>query len=158
LHWIEEVTVIRRQVVMPVSPERLWEALTEPDQIAGWFGGRVDWQLDEGAPVHFRGDDGDERAGVIEAVRPGRHLRFRWWPIGPGEGDGGESEGEGDGASEVSYVLQPDGDGTRLTVQERPVEQDALPQAHATARGDWSTWDSRLFSAWACAAPQLAGR
>lgn len=141
--------MIRRQVVMPVSPERLWEALTEPDRIAAWFGGRVEWELAEGASIRFRGDDGDERAGVIEAVRPGRHLRFRWWPADPGDG-------EGDGASEVSYVLQPDGDGTRLTVQERPVEPDQAPRAHA--RAGWSTWDSRLFSAWACAAPQLARR
>ncbi len=141
--------MIRRQVVMPVSPERLWEALTEPDRIAELVrrAGRVG--AAEGAPVRFRGDDGDRASGRVEAVRPGRHLRFRWWPADPGDG-------EGDGASEVSYVLQPDGDGTRLTVQEHPVEQDQPPQAHA--RAGWSTWDSRLFSAWACAAPQLARR
>ena len=135
--------MIRRQVVMPVSPERLWEALTEPDQIAGWFGGRVEWELDEGAPVHFQGDDGDERAGVIEAVRPARHLKFCWWPVG---------DDASEGASEVSYVLEPDEEGTRLTVQERPIEP------HASALGGWSTWDSRLFSAWACTSPQLARR
>ena len=30
--------MIRRQVVMPVTPERLWSALTDPDQMVGWFG------------------------------------------------------------------------------------------------------------------------
>jgi uncharacterized protein YndB with AHSA1/START domain len=143
----EEADVIRRQIVMPVSPERLWEALTDPDQIAAWFGGRVDWELDEGGPVQFRGDDGSERSGRIQAVRPGRHLRFTWWPTGG-------SEGGPEGASEVSYVLQPDGDGTRLTVQERPVEPATTPQARADAA--WSAWDSRLLGAWACAAGCLA--
>ena len=40
--------MIRRQVVMPVTPERLWEALTDPDQLAGWFGARVEWDLRTG--------------------------------------------------------------------------------------------------------------
>ena len=65
--------MIRRQIVMPVSPERLWEALTEPGQLAGWFGADVEWDLREGGPARFRGDDGTERAGRVEAVRPGRH-------------------------------------------------------------------------------------
>jgi uncharacterized protein YndB with AHSA1/START domain len=71
--------VIRRQVVMPVTPERLWQALTDPEQIAGWFGGRLEWELEEGGRAWFHGDDGTERVGRVEAVRPGRHLRFRWW-------------------------------------------------------------------------------
>ena len=55
--------MIRRQVVMPVAPERLWEALTDPDQIAGWFGARVEWDLAKAGAGPFRGDDGTERAG-----------------------------------------------------------------------------------------------
>ncbi len=72
--------MIRRQVVMPVTPERLWAALTDPDEMVGWFGARVEWQLEPGSPARFHGDDGRDRAGRVEVVRPGRHLRFRWWP------------------------------------------------------------------------------
>lgn len=126
--------MIRRQVVMPVSPERLWEALTDPEEIAGWMGGRVEWDLEEGGPLHFHGDDGSERDGRIESVRPGRHLRFRW-------------SSDEDGESEVSYLLEPDDEGTRLTVQERRTDEMVGPQA--SARSAWSDWDGRLLGVWA---------
>lgn len=47
----------------------------------------------------------------MEVVRPGRYLRYRWWPA---DGDGGP-------ASVVAYLLETDRDGTRLTVQETVV-------------------------------------
>jgi uncharacterized protein YndB with AHSA1/START domain len=127
---------------MPVSPERLWDALTDPDEAAGWMGGRVEWELEEGAAVRFRSDDGAERAGRVEVVRPGRHLRFRWWPV-PTAADPGEP-----GESVVSYVLEEDAEGTRLTVQEQRVEG---PQASAVRSAGWTEWDGRLLGVWASA-------
>jgi uncharacterized protein YndB with AHSA1/START domain len=169
--------MIRRQVVVPVSPERLWHALTDPDEVVGWFGAHVEWELREGAPARFWGEDGSRRLGRVEAVRPGRHLRFRWWPApgaptetGPrhetGNDPGAGKPGEA-GVSEVSYILEPDHDGTRLTVQERQVTdpRTAGPQARAGVAGAvgaqapggrhgpdqeraWSPWDDRLAGAW----------
>ena len=127
--------MIRRQIVMPVSPERLWDALTEPGQLAKWFGADVQWDLREGGSARFRRDDGTERAGRVEAVRPGRHLRFRWWPAEPRASDpaagcGPEHDSPGDPEddveSEISYLLEPidDGTRTRLTVQERQIAEN----------------------------------
>ena len=169
--------MIRRQIVMPVSPERLWDALTEPGQLAKWFGADVEWELREGGSARFRRDDGTERAGRVEAVRPGRHLRFRWWPAEPPASDpaagcGPEHDPPGDPEddveSEVSYLLEPidEGTRTRLTVQERQIADNRQvggpPRAQAR-RGwrapasppsgqpdtGWSAWDARLFGAWA---------
>jgi uncharacterized protein YndB with AHSA1/START domain len=133
--------VIVRQVVVPVTPERLWQALTEPDQMAGWFGSRVEWDLTPGGRARFHDDDGRDRAGVVGDVREGRHLQFRWWP----------EDGDGE-ASEVTYRLDPDDEGTRLTVTERPVG----PQASA-AGSPWSPWDSRLAGVWTATARATAG-
>jgi uncharacterized protein YndB with AHSA1/START domain len=141
--------VIRRQVVMPVSPERLWEALTDPEQVTEWFGARVDWALEEGGPARFLDDDGSVRAGRIEAVRPGQHLRFLWWPTG--NNDDGPAD-----VSEVSYLLEPVAEGTRLTIQERQIgtspDRAACGPAQACAAGSprrWTSWDGRLAGAWA---------
>jgi uncharacterized protein YndB with AHSA1/START domain len=156
--------VIRRQVVMPVSPERLWEALTDPDQVSGWFGGRLEWELREGGPARFRGDDGTERVGRVEAVRPGRHLRFRWWPAGealfdvdgPDVGDPQGGSADARDVSEVSYLLEAVEDGTRLTIQERQVARaslGSLADRRTPAAGrppePWTAWDERLAGAWA---------
>ncbi len=161
--------MIRRQVVMPVSPERLWAALTDPDQMSGWFGARVEWRLEPGAPARFRGDDGTWRAGRVDAVRPGRHLRFRWWPAepdaDPATGPSGRSDGA-EAASEVSFVLEPVPDGTRLTIQERrldtwPAAGRAEARAGRTETGrnaGWTAWDGFLATAWAgLATPALTG-
>ncbi|MGH9054990.1 MAG: SRPBCC family protein [Acidimicrobiales bacterium] len=147
--------MIRRQVVLPVDPERLWTALTDPEEVAAWLGGRVEWEVREGAPFCFHDDAGEVRDGRVEAVRPMRHLRFRWWPAG----DPGAGEGE---ATEVSYLLESVVDGTRLTVQELVVRRLGAadldpggpdragpdrrePQALA---GSWSAWDTRMAGAW----------
>lgn len=110
--------MIRRQLTLPAQPNRVWEALTDPDEAESWLGGRIEWEPAEGGPLHFESTAGEVRDGVVETVRPGRHLSFRWWPAhgsGPGEGsDPGD-------ASEVTYILEPAGEGTLLTVQEAPV-------------------------------------
>jgi len=148
--------MIRRQVVLPVGPDRLWEALTDPDQASGWLGGRVEWEISEGAPLRFHDDDGTRREGQIDTVRTGRYLRYRWWTVTapePSSGAGGESE-----AAEVTYLIEPDEDGTRLTIQERALPT-GFPSASASAEWtwpgetvssfSWTRWDDRMAGAWA---------
>jgi uncharacterized protein YndB with AHSA1/START domain len=169
-----------RQVVIPTSPEDLWDALTEPDLVAAWFGSRVEWDLRPGGGARFWEPDGTVRRGVVDAVRRGRHLSFRWWPEDTGP----------DATSKVSYDLEPDDDGTRLTVTEQPlptaptgpsVSTGPSASAHVggcssgggsgmgASRGStWTSWDCRLLGLWAAPAlvaapaarlvPVLAGR
>jgi uncharacterized protein YndB with AHSA1/START domain len=135
--------MIRRQVTLPAGPARVWTELTDPDAASQWFGAQVDWELVPGATARFV-EDGATRRGQIDQVLPGRRLRFRWWPE-----DRGDTE-----ASEVTYELAPDGEGTTLTVTERRVAAPSLDDQHgpvdsATA---WSAWDARIIGVWARAA------
>lgn len=130
--------MIRRSVTIPASPGRVWESLTDPGKLSSWFGGVMDWRPVAGAPLSFRGDDGERREGRVEEVRPERRLRFVWWPA---ESDPAEE------ASEVTYLLEPSEDSTRLTVQEKVVASSGPPIV-ASASGDWDTWDARLAGAW----------
>lgn len=122
--------MIRRQITLPASQEKVWTALTDPSEAEGWFGGRMDWELTPESPLHFDDEDGSSRDGRIDMVRPGRYLRYRWWP-----------SDEPESSTEVSYLLEPDEDGTRLTIQERSA---GSPVASAA----WSPWDSRIAGAW----------
>ena len=138
--------MLEREVVFPVTADRLWEALTEPESLAGWFGADVEWDLTPGGRARFVGADEGDRRGLVDDVSPGRHLRFRWWP-----------ESDEDDVSEVSYQLDPDDAGTRLTVTERRVAP-AAPSARARAAvnlsstGAWDAWDDRLAGLWVWAA------
>jgi len=138
--------VIRRQVVLPVDPDRLWNALTDPDQAAGWFGGRIEWELQEGAPLRFRDDDGSGREGHVEVVRPGRYLRYRWWRMEPA----------GAGESEVTYLIEPTEAGCRLTIQERDVASPAVGRRPDPLARGWDSSGSASASASPCSAPASA--
>jgi uncharacterized protein YndB with AHSA1/START domain len=144
--------VVERQVIIPLGPAALWEALTQPEQVSAWFGHLVDWELVAGGRARWTRPDGDDtRLGVIDDVTPTRRLCFRWWP---------ES---GDGvASKVTYELEPADDAddaggqhTRLTVREAPIALPS-PEAHAqvtTTRESataacWTSWDTRQAGLW----------
>ncbi|MGI8750798.1 MAG: SRPBCC family protein [Acidimicrobiales bacterium] len=158
--------MIERQLVLPVPAESLWDAITDPADVAAWFGSTVEWELRPGAPARFDGHDGSRRRGLVTEVQPGRRLSFRWW----NDSDGPHT------ASEVTYDLDPDpdGDGTRLVVTERPVDpapsmgQPATTERPAASvaplstslrmdagRETWTDWDGRLFGAWALATSRV---
>ncbi|MGH9128502.1 MAG: SRPBCC family protein [Acidimicrobiales bacterium] len=134
--------MLERQVIVPVGPERLWEALTDQDSVSAWMGARVEWDVRPGGSAQFLEPDGTTRRGCVDEVTPASRLRFRWWA----EGD------EVWGTSQVSYELEPAEGGTRLTVTEVPLSPGPGP-AHAAAlaggRGaGWTAWDSRLAGVW----------
>ena len=92
--------VVERELVLPASPEEVWESLTEP----GWLG--------EDAHIDLR-PSGDvragERTGFVEWAEPPSGLAF-WW-----------SEGDEE-ATRVEIALEPEGEGTRVSVTEsRPL-------------------------------------
>jgi uncharacterized protein YndB with AHSA1/START domain len=139
--------MLERQVFLPLAPEPLWDDMTSPDGLDDWLGLEVDWCLEPGRPASFREPDGEERDGVIDEVEPGRRLRFRWWPADRPEA-----------ASEVTWTLEPDGAGTRLTVVERPAGAPSTTTTATASLGAGSlsraapTWDRQdegLFRAWA---------
>src|ERR1700722_10371779 len=101
----KEAEMLVRQVVIPASAEQLWDALTEPAAVSAWFGSRVEWDLRPGGRAQFVEDDGTRRGGVIDAVQPGRHLRFRWWPETAVREDAGHDDDDHGDASQVSYDL-----------------------------------------------------
>jgi uncharacterized protein YndB with AHSA1/START domain len=111
---------IERTTELPAAPEEVWEALTDEDGLAGWFGSE-----DEVAA---------RKAARIDEADPGRRLAWTWWP-----------EGESGGASTVEITLVPTTGGTRLTVIERP-PLTATATASASARVDgWLMGIELLF-------------
>lgn len=103
---------VHRRVVLESPPEDVWHALTEPEELASWWGegteldarpggqGRL---VEEGEPVRL--------ARVVEA-RPGRTLMLDWWPEDPTVDEP---------ATRVTFELLPRPFGTILHVHECPL-------------------------------------
>jgi len=117
------------------TPERLWEALTDPDLTARYWGHRnvSGWARGD-TWEHRRPDGGMDLVGTILEVDPPRRLVHTWaWPA-----DAGDLVRH----SRVTFDLEPVGDVVRLTLT-----HDGLPtdQSEGTDKG-WATVLSSLKS------------
>ena len=122
---------VQRQVLLPVSGDELWEALTDSEQLSEWFGADVDLDPRPGAEATFVDGDGEVRRALVEEVDEGRRLAFRWWP-----------EDEGDtGATRVEFVVEEVGDDASvLTV----VETGLVTASAWLGMGSATAWADRL--------------
>jgi uncharacterized protein YndB with AHSA1/START domain len=111
--------MIRREIVLPAPREAVWQALTDPRELADWFANDVELDLEIGGGAVFRWSNGEERHATVIEVEREERLAFEW-----------EDEGE------VVFELAEDSDGTRLTVIETsPAWSTALDlRASALAR------------------------
>jgi uncharacterized protein YndB with AHSA1/START domain len=96
---------VTREIVFPASPDEVWEALTDPEQLEEWFANDVELDVREGGDGVFRWDDGEVRRAKVLVVEPGERLVFDW-----------ADEGE------VEFTLEEVEEGTRLLVRESTSE------------------------------------
>jgi uncharacterized protein YndB with AHSA1/START domain len=73
---------VERTLDVAVGAAAAWASIADPARLGDWLAGRVDGDLEPGAPVGFRLDDGEARRGVVREVQAGRLLSFCWWPVG----------------------------------------------------------------------------
>jgi uncharacterized protein YndB with AHSA1/START domain len=107
---------VTREIVFPDSPDEVWEALTDPEQLEEWFANDVELDVREGGDGVFRWDDGEERRAKVLVVEPGERLVFDW-----------ADEGE------VEFTLEEVEEGTRLLVRESTPEFSTALELRADA-------------------------
>jgi uncharacterized protein YndB with AHSA1/START domain len=97
------MSCINREIVLPVPRERAWELVTDEDELREWLADDVEFEAEEGAPMHA-----EDRDGVVEVVDAEERIVFRW------------------GDSRVEWRLDDDPGGTRFTVTEHRFADDGL--------------------------------
>lgn len=106
--------LIERELTLPVPPEAVWEALTDPGWLREWLADEAELQLRPGGDARFRIGEETRTGWVEEATPPADGAAGRlafWW------------EQEGEPASRVALELTASDDGTRLRVVEsRPLD------------------------------------
>src|SRR4051812_12733480 len=118
---------VTREVVLPADVDEVWEAITDPERMADWFGADVELDLQPGGRAVFHGDDGAVRGGVGEEVAPGHRLSYRWWPHQADDPNPGAPK-----QTRVELTIEAVPSGTRLLVVEAP-----LFSASASASAQW---------------------
>jgi uncharacterized protein YndB with AHSA1/START domain len=107
---------VTREIVFPVPPDEVWEALTNPEQLEEWFANDVKLDPQEGGEGVFRWDNGEERHVTVVEAEPGERLVFDW-----------DDEGT------VELTLEPVEEGTRLLVRESTAEFSSALELRALA-------------------------
>jgi uncharacterized protein YndB with AHSA1/START domain len=133
--WMSIPDRIERTLYLAHPRAAVWVALTTAEGLGGWFGDRAELDdLRPGGQVRIRWND-EWSTLWIKVVEPPRRFGFTW-PI------------EGLSASDprrtyVEFVLDPDGEGTRLTLVETGFAQlpDELVGAYD---GNVEGWQSEL--------------
>jgi uncharacterized protein YndB with AHSA1/START domain len=107
---------VTREIVFPATPDEVWDALTEPDQLEEWFANDVELDPRPGGAGTFRWDDGEERRATVVVAEPGERLVLDW-----------DEEGE------VEFTLEEVEEGTRLLVRETSPEWSTALELRAEA-------------------------
>jgi uncharacterized protein YndB with AHSA1/START domain len=134
-------------IFIAATPNKVWQALTDPDQSAAWWAHRnvSDWQ--PGSPWEHRRLDGSaaDVAGTVLAADPPTRLALSWANPGDGTPVAGVARPTGDpGPSRVTIEITPYQGIVRLTVAHDglagPAERDALAAGWAAVLSNLKTF------------------
>jgi uncharacterized protein YndB with AHSA1/START domain len=96
----------------------LWEALTDPDRLAHWYG-EVEGELAQGAEFRVRIALAGERTGKVDACEPPQRLLVTMRDPNPQPGQPEQTV--------IEARLSAEGAQTRLVWEERGMPVDLLP-------------------------------
>jgi uncharacterized protein YndB with AHSA1/START domain len=110
---------VERSVLIDASPQRVWQAITDPAQLEQWYAPGCPWEipaLQAGATVKFHNTDTDIQLATIEVLEPLREFTLRWQldPMHPGL------------TLSNSFRLEPENGRTRVTISQ--AGYDSLPE------------------------------
>lgn len=126
-----EAIVIERSVVIAADRERVWRAITTPEQLTKWFESIHFKRLAEGEALTF----GWGGAGSIALVEPMDRFGFRWQIAPPHPAQ-----------TLVVFTLETVPEGTRITVTERGFEALPAEVRESHFRDNTQGWEHMLKS------------
>ena len=98
--------------IFPVSRERVWAAITQPEQLSRWFEPMPYVDLRVGGGIRL---GRDHPTGLIEVVEPPHRFAFRWHASKETGGDLSLSVTQ-TFSTLVEFTLEEVAEGTRLTL------------------------------------------
>ena len=70
---------IERTMLLPIPRERVWDAITKPEQLARWFGVVSGMDFRVGGAIQFTWENEPcPYPGIIEVIEPEQRFAFRW--------------------------------------------------------------------------------
>jgi uncharacterized protein YndB with AHSA1/START domain len=96
---------VEQHVELDAPIDDVWDALTDPDQLAAWLGGEVDLDVRPAGTGRVVDDDGTVHEVLVTTVDHHRRIAWHWWD-------------DRNGLSSVELTIEEVGDATHLRVVE----------------------------------------
>jgi len=135
--------VIEREIIIKAPQERVYGAITEPEQLIKWFPDAVEGEITVGEQPILTFEGHGKARVYIAAAKPFEYFAFRWIP--------GSSELVDDvtcvATTLVEFTLEATDDGTKVLMKESGFA--ALPAGEAQEKfemnsGGWGYMMDRL--------------
>lgn len=145
---------IRKTARLDAPLARVWDAISDSRQFGAWFGAEFDGPFTAGATLtaRIRPTTVDPEVARLQepyaghaftvdvtAVEPPHRLAFRWAPHGTGAPDHPD-----DPMTLVEFVLEADGDATRITITESGFDRIALERRALAFDANDGGWTHQL--------------
>ena len=120
----------KHEFTIPIhtTPDELWKALTEPNQIQSWFAPEIRVTPGQGGSIWMSWGEGMEGESKIEKWEPGRHLTTSMGP-----------------AKMVDYIIESNGTETILRLVHSGFGEEAsFDDEYESTRGGWITFLNML--------------
>lgn len=123
------------EIDLEADPDAVWQAITDPDELAGWMGGPVDLTVAPGAVGSIVDDTGTRYEVLVTEVDERCRVAWHWW----------DERGE---LSSVEITIRQVGNATRVRVVEMPVGPVAsgAASARASCARRWARATERIWS------------
>jgi uncharacterized protein YndB with AHSA1/START domain len=125
--------VVEHEVVLDAPLADVWRTVTDPTELAGWFGGTVELDVRPGGGGRIVDDAGTSYEVLVTDVDAGQRVAWHWW----------DQHGA---LSSVEITIAPNGDATRVRVVERLVHAEPSPGAVSACARRWERAGARLWA------------
>jgi uncharacterized protein YndB with AHSA1/START domain len=141
---IGELSRIDRTIEIKAPPERVWRALTSAAELSAWFQVKIEGEIAPGNEVWMTTTH-EQHAGMRFRVRfvemtPPRRFAWQWCPgaVDPTVDYSREPQ------TTVTFTLEPNAAGTRLSVAETGFDQVALTRRAKVYADNTQGWTEVL--------------
>jgi len=127
---------VSRTITIAATPDRVWQAITEPEHIVKWFGsGATLDRLEAGGKGTWTFDGYGDVPILVEAMDPMRSITYRW-------GDTTSPDIDPAASTVFTLTLTPIDGGTQLHVVETGFQTLANPKRQMSDNQEG--WTSEL--------------
>ena len=105
-----KIPTVEQSFYYAVPPERVYSALTEPDELTRWFADKAEIALKKGGAFRLTWSTGYTMRGKVKSAAPGKKLQVAWVD---------RFERGKVFETEARFVFTKRGRGTQLTVTHR---------------------------------------